>query len=344
MSTRRYRISPPTAIEHRHEFEAFGGTCVVIVADAGRPADAAEAAAGAKRSLLSWHERFSRFDPDSELSRFNRDPRERVAVSPMLRLLIEAALKAARDTGGLVDATLGAEIARAGYASHFAGDGLGLELALAAAPPRAAASPSRASVEQRIALDGSIVARSRGVVFDPGGIAKGVFADQLAASLAGFDAFAIDCAGDIALGGRAGTARPVHVTDPFGGGRLHTFELRAGGIATSGVTKRSWLGPDAQPSHHLLDPRTGCPAFTGVVQATALAPTAAGAEWLAKAALLSGPERATEWLGHGGAFVRDDGSYEVLEPAAAPEPTRAASQLRMSASTSSRSGSLRISW
>jgi len=32
---------------------------------------------------------------------------------------------------------------------------------------------------------------------------------------------------------------------------------------------------DARPAHHLLDPRTGRPAYTGVVQATALAPTAA---------------------------------------------------------------------
>jgi FAD:protein FMN transferase len=343
MTTRSFE-SRRAAVESRETFDCFGGTCTVIVADARRPADAAEAVRAAKRSLLSWHRRFSRFEPDSELSRFNRDTRSEVPVSPMLRRLIEVALTAARDTGGLVDATLGAEIARAGYASHFGATGIGLEYSLPAAAPRAPAGPSPVAPAQRIAIDadGPTVSREPGTIVDPGGIAKGVFADQLAASLAGFDAFAVDCAGDIRLGGRARTRRATHVTSPSDGRTLHTFRFASGGVATSGITKRSWIDADGRPAHHLLDPRTGRPAYTGVVQATALAPTAAQAEVLAKAALLSGPERATEWLRYGGVFVRDDRSYEVLEPAA--EPARADSQARMSASTSSRSGSLRISW
>ena len=343
MSTRRYKLSR-TPTESGDTFACFGGTCSVIVADVARPADAAEAVKAAKRALLSWHQRFSRFERESELSRFNRDPRVEVPVSAMMRRLIEVALAAARDTGGLVDATLGAEIERAGYASHFAGGGLGIEHGLSTATPRAPAGPSPISPTQRLVIDAerSTVSREPGTVFDPGGIAKGVFADQLAATLAGFDAFAVDCAGDVRLGGTARIARPAHVTSPFDGRVLHTFMLADGGIATSGITKRSWIDADGHPAHHLLDPRTGRPAFTGIVQATALAPTAAQAEVLTKAALLSGPERATEWLRYGGVFVRDDGSYEVLEPAA--EPTRANSQVRISASTSSRSGSLRISW
>ncbi len=345
MNTRSYRLRPK-AIESRETFDCFGGGCTIIIADASRPADAAEAVATAKRRLLEWHQRFSRFERDSELSRFNRDQRTRVPVSPMLRRLIEVAVAAARDTGGLVDATLGAEIERAGYASHFEAPGIELARALAIAPERAAAGPSPIALERRIAIDpdGLVVSRRPGTSFDPGGIAKGVFADQLAAGLTGFDAFAVDCAGDIRLGGRARAPRPINVTSPFDDQHLHTFTLASGGVATSGITERSWIGDDGRVAHHLLDPRTGRPAFTGIVQATALAPTAAQAEVLAKAALLSGPASAAEWLRYGGAFVRDDGSYEVLEPAAAPEPTRAASQRRISASTSSRSGSLRISW
>ncbi|MFZ1996454.1 MAG: FAD:protein FMN transferase, partial [Solirubrobacteraceae bacterium] len=82
--------------EHRHTFACFGGQCTVIVADAARSADAAAAAAMARRALLGWHERFSRFTDDSELSRLNRDPAATVAVSPLLARVIEAALMAAR--------------------------------------------------------------------------------------------------------------------------------------------------------------------------------------------------------------------------------------------------------
>lgn len=85
-------------------------------------------------------------------------------------------------------------------------------------------------------------------------------------------------------------------------------------MATSGIGRRSWLDAAGRPAHHLLDPATGRPAFTGVVQATALAPTAAEAEARAKAALLSGPEGASAWLPHGGLVVLDDGTHHVVEP------------------------------
>jgi thiamine biosynthesis lipoprotein len=142
VSTRTYS-APARAprIEHRHTFACFGGECTVIVADADRPADAAAAAAMARRALLGWHRRFSRFEPDSELMGFNRDPRHRVPVSPMLGRLIEVALTASRDTGGLVDATLGAEIELVGYGSHFDGEGIPLEQALSLAPPRRRGHP-----------------------------------------------------------------------------------------------------------------------------------------------------------------------------------------------------------
>jgi FAD:protein FMN transferase len=112
----------------------------------------------------------------------------------------------------------------------------------------------------------------------------------------------------------SGTARAVQVASPFDGAILHRFALADAGIATSGIGRRSWLAPDGAARHHLLDPATRRPAFTGVVQATALAPTALEAEIRSKAALLSGPERAATWLPHGGVVVLDDGSPEVLEP------------------------------
>jgi thiamine biosynthesis lipoprotein len=141
-----------------------------------------------------------------------------------------------------------------------------------------------------------------------------MFADELAASLGSHRSFAIDCAGDLAFGGAGGISRAVEVESPFDGTVLHRFSLRAGGIATSGIGRRSWLGADGRPAHHLLDPATGLPAFTGIVQATAIAPTATLAEIHAKAAVLSGPERAPGWLPWGGVLVFDEGSHLVIAP------------------------------
>ncbi len=300
--------------EQRLTFECFGSTCTVIVADAAAPAAARAAAMAAREQLLGWHEQFSRFRDDSELARVNADPRQTVPVTPMMRRVVAAAIAAATGTGGLVDPTLAGEIERAGYDGHFDGPGLPLVQTLLDAPPRRPASPHPDARWRTVRADRrtGTVSRPPGVRIDPGGIAKGAFADELAASLGVHDAYAVECAGDLRLGGRAGITRQVHVASPFGADIIHTFELTAGAVATSGIGKRSWLRDDGTPGHHLLDPGTGEPAFTGIIQVTALAPTATDAEARSKAALLSGPERAPEWLPDGGLIVLDDGEVRVF--------------------------------
>ncbi len=301
-------------VEQRETFPCFGSECTVIVSGGTGLSDAVGAVSAAKRRLLEWHGRFSRFESASELCLLNSDPRGTVPVSPMLRRIVAAAVDGAGQTAGLIDPTLIEQLEDAGYVGHFDGPGIGLERLLALAPPRSPAGPRAHASWRRIEVDAaaSSVTRPPGVRLDPGGIAKGVFADELASMLAAYDAFVVDCAGDMRLGGRARTPRLVHVASPFDDSTLHTFELTAGAVATSGIGKRSWIGPDGHPAHHLLDPATGEPAFTGVVQATALAPTATEAEILSKAAALSGPDGAAEWLQHGGVIVLEDGSFEIV--------------------------------
>jgi FAD:protein FMN transferase len=303
------------ATEHRLSFDCFGSQCTVIVADALRANEAAAAAAAAKRRLLEWHGQFSRFVADSELTRLNRDPAPTVAVTPLMRRIVQASVQAACTTAGLVDPTLVGEIERAGYDGHLEPDGLPLVEALRAAPARTIAGPRRLAAWRSIQIDRSAgtVTRPPGVRLDAGGIAKGVFADELAALLIGHDAFVVDCGGDMRLGGMARRNRDVHVASPFDASVLHTLEIARGAVATSGIGRRGWWREDGRPAHHLLDPRTGEPAFTGVVQATALAATATEAEMLSKAALLSGPNGAARWLTRGGVIVFDDGSYRVFE-------------------------------
>ena len=313
----RARLAPPSTEEHRQTFPCFGSQCTVIVAGgAGAP----RAARAAKAKLLDWHFRYSRFEPDSELTRLNRDPRATVPISPLLRRIIEAGLEAARRTGGLVDPTLHDAIERAGYATDLIAPALPLATALReSAHRRAPARPHPDRAWQRVHVDrrSGTVTRPPGVKLDSGGIAKGVFADELAALLAPHDAFVADCGGDIRIGGRTAPRREVHVASPYAedDAPLHTFLLSRAAIATSGIARRSWRSDDGAPAHHLLDPSTGRPAYTGVIQATAVAATTAEAEALSKAALLSGPDRARTILAHGGVFVEDDGSVTVIEPA-----------------------------
>lgn len=304
------------SLEARESFTCFGAQCAVLVLGDGPRDTAAEAVEAAKRRLLSWHERFTRFEVTSELSQLNADPRAEVPVSPDMARFAAAVGDAARETGGLVDATLLHEIESAGYDGDLR-RGLPLDLALRIAPARRPAAPHPEAPWRELDVDtgAQVVRRPPGVALDSGGLAKGLFADLLAETLAPHESFAIDCAGDLRLGGAAGIEREVNVLSPFDGGALHVFRRAHAGVATSGIGKRSWMGSNGRPAHHLLDPATGRPAFTGIVQVTALGPTGLRAEMRSKAAILSGPDSAARWLPDGGVIVLDDGTHRVVEPA-----------------------------
>jgi thiamine biosynthesis lipoprotein len=305
-----------SALEAIERFPCFGGMCTALVIGSGPAGTPRAAARRAKRDLLAWHEQFSRFQPDSELSRINRDRRETIPASPAMTRFVEAALNAAATTAGLVDPTLAGEMDRAGYAKHLDSVPVPLPLALALAPPRAPGGPNPTGAWRQVRVDrrAGTVTRPPGVRLDSGGIVKGMFGDILAAVLGKHESFAVDAAGDVRFGGSGSLLRPIRVANPFDESVLHVFELTRGAVATSGIGKRSWLDSDGRPAHHLLDPATGRPAFTGVVQATALAPTGVQAEALSKAALLSGPDRAPGQLNYGGLVVYEDETFEVIDP------------------------------
>ncbi len=297
------------------EFDCFGAWCAALVIGSGDAGSAREAALLCRHTLLAWHEGFSRFIAGNELSKLNEDPRHEVPVQALMARFAQAVHTAGSITGGLVDGTLLADIQRAGYTEDL-GEPIPLRRALALAGPRhpAASSPRAGWRQIEVDVDARVVRRPPGVMLDSGGLAKGLFADALGESLAGHASFAVNCAGDLLIGGAARIPREIHVESPFDGRILHTFESSVTGVATSGIGRRSWLGRDGSPAHHLLDPASAKPAFTGIVQVTALAPSALIAEIRAKAALLSGPHAAAGWLTHGGVIVFDDGSHEVVQP------------------------------
>lgn len=297
--------------ELRRTFECFGGLASVAVLGPASM-EPGNAAAAAEARLLAAHRQLSRFLPESELSRLNRDPRPRVPADPLLLRLAQAAREAGELTDGLVDATLLREIEEVGYRDSMRGrPGAGGPTAPEAAAP---AGPSAARSWAKLSVDwrAGAIERPPGVGIDSGGVAKGLLADEIAATLARFPAYAVDCCGDVRIGGTAGQRRPIRVEDPFGGEPIGSLKVSDGGVATSGITRRNWEGAGGAPAHHLLDPATGEPAFTGVVQATALAPTAFLAEVHAKWALLSGAELAPSRLPYGGVFVLADGAVETV--------------------------------
>ncbi len=301
-------------IEATRTFTCFGGNTTVLVAGAGPLGEPADAVIEARDRLLVWHAAFSRFKPDSELCSLNSDRRTSVPVTAIMARFVQAVIDAAEATGGLVDATMLDAIEELGYETERFHGSLALPLALALAPARqpAGAHPDRRWSTIDVDLDASTVTRPPGVKVDGGGIVKGLLADVIADMLCEHHSFLVDCEGDLRIGGSGRQQRCIPIPAPLSQRVLHEFQLADGAIATTSITKRSWM-ERLKPAHHILDPATGLPAYTGIVQATALAPTALQAESLAKAALLSGPRDAAGWLPHGGLIVFDDESHLVVE-------------------------------
>jgi FAD:protein FMN transferase len=309
--------------EHDVEFDAMGSHVRLLVGEPGPGQEPAYLAAErARRLIFDFDLALSRFKPESELCALNADPREEVPASPLLRRAVRAGIEAAERSGGLVDPTLVGEIESAGYVASRAGQpGAPLPEALAGAPARRPARPDPERRWRSFSVDdeaGSI-RRPPGLRFDTGGTGKGLAADLVAESLRGYSRFVVDCGGDIRIGGAAALVDPysVQVEHPLSGDRGLTLRLGGGGVATSGLNVRIWRREDGRFAHHLIDPASGEPAWTGLIGATALGDTALEAETLSKAALLSGPEGAREVLAElGGLIVHDDGRSETVGPLA----------------------------
>ena len=178
----------------------------------------AEAVAMARSFLLGWHDRFTRFDPDSELSRLNADParrrpgqRRHGAASPK-RWSRRAADGRARGRH-----TARARSRRAATA-RILDPSLPLACALELAPPRRPAGPGAdASLGARSAVDRArgTVTRPAGVRLDSGGLAKGLAADLLADALGAHASFAMKPPETCAWAAAERISRPVRVASPF---------------------------------------------------------------------------------------------------------------------------------
>jgi FAD:protein FMN transferase len=262
---------------------------------------AAAAVAGGRRLILDYHARLSRFLADSELSALNADPRPVVPASRLLRSAVRAGLWAAERSGGLVDPCLLGALEAAGYVRSYEPSAAPLPLG----PPRPAEpDPERRWHAIRVDDEAGTIARPPGLRLDLGGSGKGHVADLVAGTLS-----VVDCGGDV----RIADSREVEIAHPLRDEPAARVLVHNGAVATSSVVARAWTTPAGLPAHHLLDPRTGRPAWTGLLTATAFAPTTLEAETVAKMALLSGPERARRVLAPcGGVLVHADGDVEAV--------------------------------
>jgi FAD:protein FMN transferase len=286
---------PTTAAVAELRFQAMGGDVHVLVVN-GSP----DLLQLARDRVQELERRWSRFRPDSEISRLNTLAGSPVHVSPATLGLIRRALQGARVTGGRYDPTVLGDLLRAGYDRTFE------QLADHATAGRSPLARGYGGVTVDEA--GSAVTLPAGVGIDPGGIGKGYAADLLVEELraAGAAGVCVNLGGDLRVDGRApgGGSWVVRIEHPLRAAPAATVTLDRGAVATSSLVRRAW-GPAGDRRHHLIDPATGQPAASGLAAATVLAARGWQAEVLAKAAFLGG-------LDHGPALLAGAGTDGLL--------------------------------
>ncbi|MCC7366728.1 MAG: FAD:protein FMN transferase [Dehalococcoidia bacterium] len=221
--------------------------------------------------------RYSRFRAESLVSRLNAGE---AVVDAELARVVGMALEAHAFTGGLFNPMVLPALRAAGYDRTFAEVAHGAPRAQPVLDPREA-----------IEIEGERV-RLRAGGLDLGGIVKGWTVD-LAVELAvpEVEGVLVNAGGDLrAEGNEPGLDGWQVEVDRPGGGVAWGGVVR-GAVATSTVLRRRWQTA-AGPAHHLVDPRTGLPAESGIAQATAWAPLTWVAECWAKAVVVGGAEAA----------------------------------------------------
>ena len=248
-------------------WSALGMTVVVETTD---PAALPRARAIVEEELAAADAAYSPVRTDTELARLHAARGVRTLVSTHLLEAVEAALGAARATGGLVDPSAVAQLVGAG----------GRRVRVA-----------RRSARRRIECDREIraIRLPAGVHVDLGATGKALIADRAVARIATAEIGALVCVGgDLATAGPA--PRGGWLVRVTGDHRVATggecIRLHTGALATSGTVARG---------AHIIDPRDGLPAVGPWRTASVAAATCVDANAASTAAIVLG-EGAPEWL------------------------------------------------
>ena len=260
--------------------------------------------------LRELERQWSRFLPDSDITRANRAAGTPVAVHPDTLAVVARGVEGWRQTNGLFDLTMLPAVVDIGYSASV------LDHSSApSVPGRVVGLTSFIGVDYNA---GTLTVPATSAI-DLGGIGKGMAADIVAEELIeqGVTGVAVNLGGDMVAMGTPSNDESwyVGIANPFRPDeQVMQLRIDCGGLATSGTTVRTFTGVDGSLRHHIVNPTTGSSAATELVAATVLASDAATAEIFATAAMMGSALNAVdliESVGLAGLFIRSNGDVVV---------------------------------
>lgn len=216
-----------------------------------------------------------------------------VHAAPDTVAILNAALSFAKRTDGLFDPTIGPLVKAWGIGTDAA-----------AVPAQNAIDAARALVDYRrvsVGENDAVFLAQKGMSLDLGGIAKGYAADLAARIIreAGIDGAIVDLGGNIYAVGekKRGTPWTIGIRDPETnrGAPILSIPVADASVVTSGAYERFFV-EDGRRYHHILNPRTGWPAETGILSVTIVSPESMRADALSTSAFLLGAKEGLSFV------------------------------------------------
>ena len=260
------------------------------------PPDVQEVQQRVEERLAEINRRMSTYDPESELSRFNRlNSSDWFSVSAETAEVVAAALKIAERTSGAFDPTVGPIVNLWGFGPdksrmEIPGDG-----------PIAEALQRVGYEKVSVRMNPPAIRKSLPEVYlDLSGIAKGYASDEISALLddLGFPNTMVEIGGEVRTRGAKIDGSPwrIGIEQPDDLDRqVHAaVTLLNAGMATSG-DYRNFFEHEGVRYSHTIDPATGRPVGHSLAAVSIVAPTCMEADALATAVLVMGDQKGYDW-------------------------------------------------
>lgn len=286
------------AVSFSPELVSFSGPTmgttytVKYVTNASSP-DRESLKADVDEALIHVNKLMSTYDPNSELSLFNKLPAgSSVRVTDEMAYVLGEALELSKITDGKYDVTVGPLVNLWGFGPGEHKDTV----------------PSEADIEeaknkvgfQHISLEDRELSKATDVYVDLSSIAKGFGVDEVARTLtaSGVTDFLVEVGGEIRVSGFKLDGKKWHigVEAPAGGHNIAQRIIEADNvaIATSG-DYRNYFEKNGVRYSHTIDPTTGKPITHRLVSVTVVDSNTTRADGLATAITVLGPEQGLEF-------------------------------------------------
>lgn len=247
----------------------------------------------AKARIRELESLWSVTDEDSEIYAANHSGGTAADISADTEELLRFALDMARETGGALEPTIYPVLTAWGFTtgSYQIPEQEELDRLLELVGYEA------------IGLTDSTVTVPDGMMLDLGAVGKGYAADETAAILreSGVESALLDFGGNILTVGSKpdGTPWRIGVRDPDTEGNLGVLEVADQSVVVSGGYEKYFVGEDGERYWHIIDPETGRPAQSGLVQVAIVSRESKLCDALSTAIFVMGLDKAIDyWQAH----------------------------------------------